>query len=87
MVQSHCKIKGSLSLPPIGGFIANIAPSRKVRARKPAVPPGPFPAPAQGLPDLNFPNIAKGLGRSSATGPSAASTFHSAGTSASGLRG
>jgi hypothetical protein len=30
MVQSHCKIKGSLSLPPIGRFITNIALSRKV---------------------------------------------------------
>ncbi len=87
MVQSHCKIKGSLSLPPIGGFITNITLSRKgERANQPRCPARP-PAAVQALPDFNFSNVAKGLGRWSAAGTSAGSAFHSAGTSASGLRG
>lgn len=87
MVQSHYKNKGSLSLPPIGGFIANIALSRKVRARRADPPPGSLPAASQPLSTFNFSNTANGLGRSSATGSTTGSAFHSAGTAASGLRG
>ena len=87
MVQSHCKIKGSCALPPIGGFITNIALSRKVRARKPVLRSHRRPAGIQPLSAFNFSNAAKGLGRSTAAGAAAGSPFHSAGTSASGLRG
>ena len=61
MVQSHCKIKGSLSLPPIGGFITNIALSRKVRARKPAPPPGAPSSPCSGLAGLQFLQYREGV--------------------------
>ena len=87
MVQSHCKIKGSYALPPIGGFIANIALLRKVRACKPGLRGHTPPVAIQPLSAFNFSNAAKGLGRSTAAGAAAGSPFHSAGTSASGLRG
>jgi hypothetical protein len=85
MVQSHCKIKGSSALPPIGGFITNIAPPRKVRARPSALSRLCLLPLAHPFFAFSFSNSANGLGR--LTGASAGAARHSAGTAASALRG
>lgn len=87
MVQSHCKIKGSCALPPIGGFITNIATSRKVRAYNAGLQACGRAGGLQPLLAFSFSNAANGLARSTGAGSAAGSAFHSVGISASGLRG